>query len=36
MYDLAALQKLGQELGSTVVKGYVVGDVVAQAAQMLA
>ena len=36
MYDLAALQKLGQELGSTVVKGYDVGDVVAQAAQMLA
>lgn len=34
-YDLAALQALGQELGSTVVKGYTVADLVARAEALI-
>jgi hypothetical protein len=35
MYDLAQLQAQGQEIGSTVVKGYTISDLVARAAALL-
>ena len=36
MYNLAQLQAVGAELGSKVVKGYAVADIMAQAAALLA
>jgi hypothetical protein len=34
-YDLAALQALGQEVGSTVVKGYSIADLIARAEALI-